>query len=209
MCEPYRYGAHRRKRWTAWRSRPVSRILCPPRGRAATISLGAHAPRRCSPAPCGPPGSSDGPPSNAPCLALLRVGLAEPARSPEPLVSSYLTVSPLPRAANRAPAVCFLLRLREVTPAWVSPAPCPAESGLSSNDRRPSAAARPAPPRRAYRSATPRLTPGAGRAPRRHLRSPGDPPRGSAPSGRARARRRRIPTWPRRSPGTAGADALP
>src|SRR5687767_6508996 len=69
---------------------------------AATISLGAQAglpaapPRRGSPAPCGLPGSSGGPPSNAACLALLRVGLAEPARSPAPLVRSYRTVSPLP-----------------------------------------------------------------------------------------------------------------
>src|SRR5205823_10735864 len=37
--------------------------------------------------------------------ALLRVGFAEPARSPAPLVSSYLTVSPLP---FRRTAVCFL-----------------------------------------------------------------------------------------------------
>jgi len=38
-------------------------------------------------------------------LALLRVGFAEPARSPAPLVSSYLTVSPLPPSRT---AVCFL-----------------------------------------------------------------------------------------------------
>ena len=35
---------------------------------------------------------------------------------------------------ERAAAVYFLLRLREVAPAWVSPAPCPVESGLSSTD---------------------------------------------------------------------------
>ena len=40
-------------------------------------------------------------------LTLLRVGFTEPARSPAPLVSSYLTVSPLPRGSRRA-AVCFL-----------------------------------------------------------------------------------------------------
>src|ERR671910_6429 len=72
----------------------------------------AAPPRRGSPAPCGLPGSSDGPSSNAACLALLRVGLAEPARSPAPLVRSYRTVAPLP---PRGEAVCFLLRLREVT----------------------------------------------------------------------------------------------
>ena len=133
MAEPYRSATTRATEEveeSACKPDPVH----PPRGGPATISLSACAPRRCSPAPCGLPGSSDGPPSNAPCLALLRVGLAEPARSPAPLVSSHLTVSPLPRAANRAPAVCFLLRLREVAPAWVSPAPCPSESGLSSTD---------------------------------------------------------------------------
>src|SRR5262245_66485755 len=39
--------------------------------------------------------------------ALLRVGFTEPVRSPAPLVSSYLTVSPLPRR-SRGAAVCFL-----------------------------------------------------------------------------------------------------
>jgi len=45
---------------------------------------------------------------NGSCLTLLRVGFAEPGRSPGLLVSSYLTVSPLP---SRSPptAVCFLL----------------------------------------------------------------------------------------------------
>ncbi len=32
------------------------------------------------------------------CLALLRVGFTKPSESPHLLVSSYLTVSPLPRA---------------------------------------------------------------------------------------------------------------
>jgi hypothetical protein len=45
---------------------------------------------------CGLPGSSGGPPSNAACLALLRVGFTEPLRSPGALVVSYTTVSPLP-----------------------------------------------------------------------------------------------------------------
>jgi hypothetical protein len=47
-------------------------------------------------------------------------------------VGSYPTVSPLP-SRRTATAVCFLLRFREVAPAWLSPAPCPGESGLSSN----------------------------------------------------------------------------
>ena len=40
-------------------------------------------------------------------MALLRVGFTEPRRSPGTLVSSYLTVSPLP-APSWARAVCFL-----------------------------------------------------------------------------------------------------
>ncbi|BBH66750.1 hypothetical protein ACTI_34350 [Actinoplanes sp. OR16] len=42
-------------------------------------------------------------------MALLRVGFTEPPRSPGVLVSSYLTVSPLPAPRfKRVPAVCFL-----------------------------------------------------------------------------------------------------
>jgi hypothetical protein len=48
---------------------------------------------------CGLPGSSGGPPSNAPCMTLLQVGFAEPPGSPQALVVSYTTVSPLPSAA--------------------------------------------------------------------------------------------------------------
>ena len=47
---------------------------------------------------CGLPGSSGGPPSNAPCMTLLQVGFAEPPGSPRALVVSYTTVSPLPSA---------------------------------------------------------------------------------------------------------------
>ena len=46
-----------------------------------------------------------------PYLVLLPMGFAEPSRSPGLLVSSYLTVSPLPRPKRRvvsAEAVCFL-----------------------------------------------------------------------------------------------------
>src|SRR6266568_2876075 len=50
--------------------------------------------RRCRRPRAAYPGASNGP--FAPCLALLRAGLAEPRRLPAALVSSYLTVSPLP-----------------------------------------------------------------------------------------------------------------
>jgi hypothetical protein len=42
------------------------------------------------------PGGHAAEPVHAPCLTLLPVGFTEPSRSPGLLVSSYLTVSPLP-----------------------------------------------------------------------------------------------------------------
>jgi hypothetical protein len=69
-----------------------------------------------------------------PCLALLRVGFAEPSSSPMTLVVSYTTVSPLPVAGFhprlRRSALCCTFR--RVTPPGSYPAPCPVESGLSS-----------------------------------------------------------------------------
>ena len=71
------------------------------------------------------------------------------ARAAGALLPHRFTLTPPPRKSKRG-AVCFLLRLREVAPAWVTPAPCPAESGLSSTARCATAAARPAPPPLAY-----------------------------------------------------------
>src|SRR5215213_1724365 len=62
----------------------------------------------------GLPGSSGGPPSNAPCLALLRVGFTEPPPSPGMLVVSYTTVSPLPDAC--APGGLFSVALSRGSP---------------------------------------------------------------------------------------------
>src|SRR5687768_17095566 len=78
--------------------------------RSAAIRLGPPS----SAGSCGLPAGSGGPPSDA-CaadrlapvrlLTLLRVGFTEPPRSPEVLVVSYTTVSPLPRSRG---AVCSL-----------------------------------------------------------------------------------------------------
>ena len=77
--------------------------------------------------------TAGGPP--APCLALLRVGFTKPAESPRLLVSSYLTVSPLPRSDH-----CRIARWRfafcGTFPGLAAGRryrpPCPAEPGLSS-----------------------------------------------------------------------------
>src|SRR5699024_9842342 len=104
------------------------------------------------------PQASDGPPSNA-CvpipgkpgwvLTLLRVGFAEPSRSPGTLVVSYTTVSPLPHGRSVAPvhaAVCFLWHFpanRSGLPLATT-LPCGVRTFLET--RRP-AAARPTRPR--------------------------------------------------------------
>jgi len=107
-------------------SAPVSRILCRPRraggghlsGPAVTDGLVRPTRDDTGGQPC-------------PCLALLLVGFAEPGRSPAPLVVSYTTVSPLPvPEGHRRSALCGTVR--RVSPPGCYPAPCPAESGLSS-----------------------------------------------------------------------------
>src|SRR3954447_19091242 len=73
-----------------------------------------------------------------PCLALLRVGVTEPPESPRTLVRSYRTVSPSPvlgEPSHRRSALCC--PDRQVTPSWLSPAPCPVESRLSSTPNPP------------------------------------------------------------------------
>src|SRR3954468_9183943 len=76
-----------------------------------------------------------------PCLALLRVGVAAPPESPRTLVRSYRTVSPLPVLRPRtgiAIGGLFSVALyRQVTPSWLSPAPCPVEARLSSTSDPP------------------------------------------------------------------------
>ena len=79
-------------------------------------------------------------------LGLAPGGGCQPRRSPAALVRSYRTVSPLPERLTPPRRSALCCPVREVAPAWLAPAPCPSESGLSSNDRRSPAAARPAPP---------------------------------------------------------------
>jgi hypothetical protein len=62
----------------------------------------------------------------APCLALLRVGFAEPTGSPRPLVRSYRTVAPLPVRLEAPSAVCSLWHCPAGRPDWplASTLPC-------------------------------------------------------------------------------------
>src|SRR2546422_9954236 len=90
-----------------WRSRPISRILYP-----ARLAAGGRRPSLWEPRRRGPraayPGASGGPP--APCLALLRVGFAQPAGHPAAgeLLPHRFTLAPArpglpPRPSPRGP----------------------------------------------------------------------------------------------------------
>ena len=89
---------------------PVSRVLS-----RVVISLGRRLPVASSDRPGGHGGPD--PPDKAPCLILLPVGFTKPGRSPDLLVRSYRTVSPLPPGTPEGPrsAVCSL---------WHFPYPC-------------------------------------------------------------------------------------
>jgi hypothetical protein len=99
------------------------------------------------------PADSGGPPSRGRCrprrlrgarprtgsfLVLLQVGFTQPRRSPDALVVSYTTVSPLPalRSEPEPLAVCLCGTVPRVTPGGRYPPPCPAESGPSSTTNR-------------------------------------------------------------------------
>src|SRR5437773_8393176 len=111
----------------AYKPDPVRGVETPP----ATISLDGLAPAGDPfTGPLRLPGSSGGPPSNASCSPCSGRGL--PSRDDRSPRWWALTppLHPCPRVT--AEAVFSLLPLREVAPAWLSPASCPSESGLSS-----------------------------------------------------------------------------
>ena len=85
----------------------------------------------------------------APCLALLRVGFAEPVESPRLLVRSYRTVSPLPHraSAKSQPAArrfAFCCTFPGLAAGRCYRSPCPAEPGLSSRREKLAASDHPA-----------------------------------------------------------------
>src|SRR5206468_5910801 len=105
-----------RGREKRWRSRPVSRILS--RWRATRWRPSLLGPRRRDPR-AAYPGASGGPP--APCSALLRVGLAQPAGRPaagELLTHRFTLASFETSVPNRSRPVggLSLWRFPRVTP---------------------------------------------------------------------------------------------
>ena len=95
----------------------------------------------CEAGRLAPPGPERDAGRTSSCLALLPMGFTEPGRSPGLLVSSYLTVSPLPATvpwnASRehgSQAVCFLWHFPWPHGRWALPtiAPCGARTFLSS-----------------------------------------------------------------------------
>ena len=77
----------------------ISRVLFPS-GITPQWTMIIHLGLRLLAASSDLPESLGGPPSTLSYLVLLQVGFAEPPMSPPELVSSYLTVSPLPQETN-------------------------------------------------------------------------------------------------------------
>ena len=109
-----------------------------------SVVLAHRWPSICAAYPRGVDVAADRRAAHPLCLTLLRVEFAEPRESPRTLVRSYRTVSPLPvtgcPAHRRSLSVALV---RQVTPTWLSPAPCPEESRLSSTRSCRAAATRP------------------------------------------------------------------
>ena len=113
-------------------SRPVGRILYPgtwPGWRSSICDAccqasGAIDPEARASSPRTPPRVH----RSAPFLILLRVGFAEPPRSPGVLVVSYTAVSPLPLSGRYV--LCGTVT--RVAPGGCYPPPCSVESGPSS-----------------------------------------------------------------------------
>jgi hypothetical protein len=125
-------------KWTAGaphKPNPVPVAGCPATGDDHS-SLGGGCPTPLATYP----GARAGSPPTLPYLVLHRVGFAELPRSPEELVRSYRTVSPLPRLQTRQTGsfsgrytfCCTFLRVT-ATPRYG--APCPVVFGLSSGQR--------------------------------------------------------------------------
>ena len=106
-----------------------------PRGRPATISLGARAPRRPFAGAVRPTRELGRAVLERSLLGLAPGGACRAgavARAAGELLPHRFTLTS--RDGSRDGGLLLCCAFREVAPAWVSPAPCPAESGLSSTD---------------------------------------------------------------------------
>jgi hypothetical protein len=152
-CDPNRHPTAVKLERTC---KPGSVPAAPWGGRPATISLRPWLPTASSGLPgrwYGTGRSASSVAGRTPsCLTLLRVGFAEPGRSPGLLVSSYLTVSPLP-SESPPTAVCFLLHFPWPRGRWA----LPTTLALLSPDFPPAALPQPAVARSAPVTAQPIL----------------------------------------------------
>ncbi len=150
-----------------------------------SVALAHRWPSICAAYPRVARVATDGRAARSLCLTLLRVEFAEPCESPRTLVRSYRTVSPSPVTGlpvhRRTLSVALV---RQVAPTWLSPAPCPVESRLSSTRSCRAAATRPT----HHRTASVRR----GRAEARGVRGAvREPCRAGSDSPRSRSTRRR------------------
>ena len=119
-----------------------------------------------------PPLPAAGRAAQVPRVTLLRVEVAEPCESLRTLVRSYRTVSPLtvpgaPEVVTGHRRSAFCCPDREITPSWLSPAPCSSEPRPSSMWSSHTAVIRPT--HRRHQSARSPGAPKPGRAPGRLL----------------------------------------
>ena len=119
--------------------RPVGRVLSRRLPRAVTIHLRCPLPA----ASCDLPGCSGGPPSNASCLILLRVGFAEPSGRPAAggLLHHRFTLTRCPRPGGLCSVALFRGLPRVAVghhPAlWSPDLPRPATTELAGEPRPP------------------------------------------------------------------------
>ena len=131
---------------------PISRVLCVVAACAAPMTviylrtqllatlsnLPESHPSRAGSRNC----SAEAERSLALCLILLRAGFTEPTESPRSLVSSYLTISPLPRISELTVRRCtFCCTFPNLSAGRRYRPLCPMKPGLSSpgrNQQRPS-----------------------------------------------------------------------
>jgi len=189
-----------------WRSRPVSRILCPPK-RVATISLGATSPRPSGPeGPCSLPGSVERAARSGRAIASAGCSLlglapggvcraATVARRAGELLPHRFTLACAPRGHRRS-VLCGTFRgsprlgVTQHPALWSPDFPRRFRRGRPAGSSKPSMAGKTA-------SEHGTLSP----------RREAEPRPGAARTGRARGARRQRPGWPGDPPPCSSLEA--